>query len=367
MDRYRRGVTISNRQLNRTYLRRQLLLEPDARPVSDVVAHLVAVQAQEVDAPYIGLWTRMAAFRHDDLTTALAGRDVVRGGLLRGTQHITTGTDYRWLRPLITQRIGRAGLSAFAKPLAGLDLDELSTVGRKILAGQVLTRPALAKRLGELYPDRQPMPLAWALQHQLAMIHPPPTGTWRRRGHVSCALAEDWLGGPLEDNPTVRTLLRRYLASCGPASATDLQNWTGLRKLRGDVEALRGELTVYHDESGRELFDLPELSLADPDEPAPVRFLPEFDNLVLSHEDRTRIISDADRARVCPGYSVVRATFLVDGFVAGTWMIQGDVVRVEPFRRLTTTESEQVLARAEPLLRFLQLGPAARVDLSPPS
>jgi hypothetical protein len=135
---------------------------------------------------------------------------------------------------------------------------------------------------------------------------------------VSCVLAEDWLGRPLSDKPTVRELMWRYLAACGPATVADLQIWSGLRKLRDEVEELRPELVVYRDESGRELFDRPDLALADPDAPAPVRFLPEFDNLVLSHEDRTRIVSDEDRALVCPGYSMVHPTFLVDGFVAGS-------------------------------------------------
>jgi hypothetical protein len=358
-------VTVSLRQLNRTYLQRQLLLRPDPRPVQEVVAHLVAVQAQEVDAPYVGLWTRMAGFRHEQLTDALTDRLVVRGGLLRGTQHISTGADYRWLRPLVKDRMGRAGLSPFAKQTAGLDLSELAGVAREILAGQVLTRSRLGKRLGERYPGGDGMALAWAAQHQLSLLHPPPSGTWRRRGHVACALAEDWLGQPLQEPPAVRTLLWRYLAACGPATATDLQVWSGLRKLRDEVEALRPELTVYRDEQGRELFDRPDLALADPDEPAPVRFLPEFDNLVLGHHDRTRIVSDADRARVCPGYSMVHATFLVDGFVAGIWAIHPDGVRVTPFRPLARPDEAAVLAEAERLLTFLQLDADAgiRFDL----
>jgi hypothetical protein len=356
-------VALCLRTLNRTYLRRQLLLEPDARPVDEVVAHLVAVQAQEVDAPYVGLWARMAGFRHEQLSDALTDRRVVRGGLLRGTQHIATGADYRWLRPLIRERMGRAGMSPFARQIAGLDLAELTGAAREILAGQVLTRPLLARRLGERFPDRDRMALAWAAQHQLSLLHPPPSGLWRRRGHVTCALAEDWIGEPLEDRPALRTLLWRYLASCGPATVADLQIWSGLRKLRDEVEALLPELVVYRDEAGRELYDRPDLALADPDEPAPVRFLPEFDNLVLSHHDRTRIISDAARAQVCPGYSMVHPTFLVDGFVAGLWAAQASGVRVTPFRPLSRAATKAVLAEAGRLLGFLQLDDGADVRL----
>lgn len=349
-----RVVKLSTRRLNRTYLQRQFLLRPATRPVHEVVERLVAVQGQEVDAPYVGLWTRMADLRHDDLTEALHDRRVVRGGLLRGTQHLATGVDYRWLRPLLKQRMGRAGLSAFSRQIAGLDLAELAQAGREILADQQLTRPKLAKRLGERYPDREAMALAWAVQHQLSLLHPPPSGTWRHRGHVTCVLAEDWLGGPLEERPTLRTLLLRYLAACGPATVTDLQIWSGLRKLRDEVEGMRQDLKVYRDEAGRELFDLPDAELADGDEDAPVRFLPEFDNLVLSHDDRTRIVSDADRALVCPGYSVVRPTFLVDGFVAGTWEVTGGEVRIAPFRRLSDVDGAAVVAEAERLRGFIQ-------------
>jgi hypothetical protein len=205
------------------------------------------------------------------------------------------------------------------------------------------------------------MPLAWAVQQQLPIVHPPPTGLWRRRGHVACVLAEDWLG-PLEEQPSLRTLVWRYLASCGPASIADLQIWSGLRRLKAEVEALRPELTVYRDERGRELFDVPGLPIATGDEPAPVRFVPEFDNLVLSHHDRSRIIADEYRARIFPGYSMVHATLLVDGFVAGMWQIQGDEVRITPFRKLTRSETAAVHAEAARLLTFLDLGAGARFE-----
>jgi hypothetical protein len=195
----------------------------------------------------------------------------------------------------------------------------------------------------------------------LPLIHPPPTGVWRRRGHVACALAEDWLGGPMEEQPSLRTLVWRYLASCGPASVADLQLWSGLRRLKVEVEALRSELTVFRDERGRELFDIPGLPIATGDEPAPVRFVPEFDNLVLSHDDRSRIIADEYRPRVFPGYSMVHATFLVDGFVAGIWEIKGDELRVAPFGPLASEEADAVRAEADRLLSFLDLGASARV------
>ncbi|MFG2036550.1 winged helix DNA-binding domain-containing protein [Dactylosporangium sp. NPDC048998] len=355
-------MRITTRTLNRTYLRRQLLLDAVPRAVPDAVAHLVAVQAQEVDAPYVGLWARLPGFTHERLTEALEDRSVVRGGLLRGTQHLTAAQDYRWLRPLIRAGMGRGGLSAFRRQIEGLDLAELAAAATEALSGRILTRPQLARELGARFPGREAIALAWAAQHQLSLVHPPPSGTWRRRGHVRVALAEDWLGAPLEEDPKPERLLRRYLMSCGPATHGDLQIWSGLRRLRDTVEALRPGLRVYRDEDGRELFDLPDLDLADPDQPAPVRFLPEFDNLVLSHSDRGRIIaSAADRAVVCPGYSIVRPTFLVDGFVAGTWSIEPGRLEVVPFRPLP--DPAEVHAEATRLLQFLQLPTGTDVKL----
>ncbi|MGI5244975.1 winged helix DNA-binding domain-containing protein [Dactylosporangium sp. CA-139066] len=352
-------MVVTQRTLNRTYLRRQLLLDPAPHTVAEAVARLVAVQAQEVDAPYVGLWARLPGFTHDRLTAALEDRSVVRAGLLRGTQHLTAAEDYRWLRPLVKAGMGQAGLSPFRRQIEGLELAEIGAAATEALTGRTLTRPQLAKALGERFPGREAIALAWAAQHQLSLIHPPPSGVWRRRGHVHVALAEEWLGAPLRES-SVRELLQRYLTSCGPATAADLQVWSGVRRLRAQVEQLRPSLRVYRDEDGRELFDRPDLELADPDEPVPVRFLPEFDNLVLSHDDRGRIISSAaDRALVCPGYSVVRPTFLVDGFVAGTWSASPERLVVSPFRPLA--DPAAVYAEAARLLEFLQLPGAAVV------
>ncbi|MEV4518084.1 winged helix DNA-binding domain-containing protein [Dactylosporangium sp. NPDC049525] len=359
-------MILTRRQLNRTYLQRQLLTttdaEPDLRPVEEVVAHLVAVQAQEVDAPYVGLWTRTRQPEHAHLTAALTDGRVVRGGLLRRTQHLTAGTDYRWLKPMLQQRLGNAGLSPFAKEIAGLDIADLVGAAREILSGQTMTRPKLAKQLAERFPGRQGIAMAWAVHVYLNLVHPPPSGVWRRRGHVTCALAEDWLGGPLEEHPSTWTLLSRYLASCGPASVADLQNWSGMKRLRDEVERERHRLRVHRDEAGQELFDLPDLPVAGGDEEAPVRFLPEFDNLVLSHKDRTRIVSDEDRARVCPGYSMVHPTFLVDGFVAGIWSVTGATLTVTPFRRLCDADAAAVLDEAGRLRAFLQRDVVVRLD-----
>ena len=360
-------MEITARTLNRTYLSRQLLLDPPesaapARGVADVVAHLVALQAQEVDAPYVGLWARIPGFTHDDLTRALESREVVRAGLLRGTQHLSAAADYRWLRPLIKAGLGETGLSGFRRDIQGLDLPAVAARSREILAGRTMTRPQLAKALAPHFPQHQGIVLGWIAQHQLNLVHPPPSGLWHRRGHVHVALAEDWLGGPLAEEPKIEELIWRYLRSCGPATVADLQVWSGLRRLREPLESMRGRLRTYRDESGRELFDAPDAELTDPETPAPVRFLPDFDNLVLSHDDRARIIrTPADRALVCPGYSIVRPTFLVDGYVAGTWSLEKDRLRIEPFAPLA--DPAPVHAEAQRLCAFLQVPEDTPIDL----
>jgi hypothetical protein len=303
--------------LNRTTLRRQALLERAAMPALDMVGQLVAVQAQEPDAPYVGLWTRLEGFDHAELARLLEARQVVRSSVLRGTQHLVTGDDYLWLRPLVQPVLERAQRGALARRNPGVDPAELASATRGLLAGRTLTRSQLRDLLAERWPDRDAQALVWAAQALVPVVHPPPAGTWRRRGAVPFTLAEEWLGRPLTAAPAPGELLRRYLAAFGPASVADAQAWSGLTRLGEVAERLRGELRSFRDEAGRELLDLADAPLADPDVPAPVRFLPEFDNLLLGHADRTRVLSDRHRGLVIRGLAAV----LVDGSVRAVWTI----------------------------------------------
>jgi Winged helix DNA-binding domain len=311
------ATVLTRRALNRTTLRRQALLERAAMPALGMVGQLVAVQAQEPDAPYLGLWTRLEGFEHDELTRLLRERRVVRSSVLRGTQHLVTAADYPWLRPLVQPVLERAQRGTFGRRIAGLDLAELASATRGLLAGRTLTRPQLRDLLAERWPDRDPQALVWTAQLLVPVVHPAPAGTWRRRGATPFTLTEEWLGRPLAAAPSPEVLLRRYLAAFGPASVADVQAWSGLTRLGEVAERLRGELRSFRDEAGRELLDLADAPLADPDVPAPVRFLPEFDNLLLAHADRTRVLSDAHRGLVVQGLAAV----LVDGFVRAVWTI----------------------------------------------
>ncbi|MEE1807243.1 winged helix DNA-binding domain-containing protein [Streptomyces sp. BE133] len=354
---------LSTRTLNRTLLQRQFLAARTSRPVLDVVEHLVALQGQEPNWPYVGLWTRLADFRHDDLTALLRDGRVVRSAALRSTQHLTSSNDFRWLRPVVQPVLDRtARAQYFAAQTAGLNIAELTDVGRELMAGQTLPRRKLALSLAERFPGRDGRVLAGAVELRVPMVHAPATGAWGAWGNrpaIAITLAEHWIGRPMAA-PRVETMIRRYLAAFGPAGVMDIQAWSGLTRLRETLDGLRSQLHVFHDERGTELFDLPGAPLADPDLPVPVRFLPAFDNLLLGHTDRARVISDADRKLVMPGQAMVRPTFLVDGFVHGTWSVKGSALLIAPFRPLSQAGTQAVLDEAERLLAFVAPDAAKR-------
>jgi hypothetical protein len=199
------------------------------------------------------------------------------------------------------------------------------------------------------------------------LVHPPPSGTWGRFGATPFTLAEDWLGAPLAPAPTPRELVGRYLAAFGPATVMDMQAWSGLTRLREVVEALRPRLRVLHDEAGRELLDLPDAALPDPDTPAPPRFLAEVDNLLLAHADRRRVMTDEHRKRVIDG-AWVKATVLVDGFVRGTWRIERQpgaaTLHVELFEAVAERDRSALAEEGARLLAFAAGGASHDIQLT---
>ncbi|MGW5671325.1 winged helix DNA-binding domain-containing protein [Micromonospora sp. NPDC003776] len=323
---------LSRRALNRATLARQFLLDRTDLPALDVLRRLVGLQGQVPAAPYLGLWSRVAGFDHDDLTGLLTRRQAVRATTVRGTLHVTAADDYRWLRPLLQPLMLRLQRQFMGRATAGVDLQELAAQAVALLAGEPLSRTRLRELLARRWPDRDRSALLHSVQYLLPLVHLPPAGTWGGRVDGPCALAEQWLGfAPAPAGPAV--LVRRYLAAFGPASVRDVQAWSGLTRLAEVVEPIRRELRVFRDEQGRELFDLPDAERPDPETPAPPRLLPEYNNLLLAYADRTRALGNEERRRVIT--PAVAATLLVDGFVAGTWTIewQGDAatLRLRPF------------------------------------
>ncbi|GGT01131.1 hypothetical protein GCM10010156_68910 [Planobispora rosea] len=342
--------TLSMKALNRITLDRQLLLRRGELSPLAAIRHLTGLQAQAADAPYLGLAARLSRFTQDDLTSLLYGRQAVRASVLRGTLHLVASADYRWLRPLMQPVLARGRQAAFGRVTAGVDLAELTGTARRLLTGRVLTRPQLGRMLAERWPGVPPQALGWSAQALLPLVHVPPQGTWGRGGATPFALAEEWLDEPMEAEPPVERMIRRYLAAFGPAGVMDVQAWSGLTRLR-EVMA-RMDLRPFRDEHGRELFDLPDAPPPpDPGTPAPARFLPEFDNLMVAYADRTRIMTDEHRRRVCVG-AMVAATILVDGTVHGTWNLAAGRLAVQPFTPLTPRAEAELTEEAGRLLDF---------------
>ncbi|NES13127.1 winged helix DNA-binding domain-containing protein [Micromonospora sp. PPF5-17] len=345
---------LSRRALNRATVARQFLLDRTDQPALDVVRRLVGLQGQVPAAPYLGLWSRVAGFGRDDLTGLLLRRQVVRATTVRGTLHVTAAADYRWLRPLLQPLMARLQRQFAGRATAGVDPADLVAHAAELLAREPLSRTRLRELLARRWPDHDRSALLHSVQYLLPLVHLPPAGTWGGRVDGPCALAQEWLAAPpVPADPAV--LVRRYLAAFGPASVADVQAWSGLTRLAEVVEPIRGELRVFRDEQGRELFDLPDAERPDPDTPAPPRLLPEYDNLLLAYADRTRVLGDVERRRVLT--PAVAATVLVDGFVAGTWAVDREdgtaTLRVRPFRSLGGADREALAAEAGRLLNFV--------------
>jgi hypothetical protein len=318
---------LDRRTLNRTLLDRQLLLERSGVGAAEAVRHLVGLQSQVPETPYVGLWTRLTGFGFDELAGLLTGRRVVRIALLRGTVHLVDAEDALWLRPLLQPALERQFEgSQWARGVAGVPRAELARVGRELVEERPRTPAELRAELGPRWPQADPAALATALRHLLPLVQLPPRGVWGQGGGPLHTTLTHWLGrrceasadpDPAAREAATREAVRRYLAAFGPATAADAQRWSGLTGLRRTMAGM--DLVTYRDEAGRTLFDLPEARLTDPQTPAPPRLTAPFDNLVLSHQDRSRVLDEAHRFRVMTVNGLVSGTVLADGWTAGSW------------------------------------------------
>jgi hypothetical protein len=364
--------TLERRALNRALLARQLLLERSPMPALDALEHLVGLQAQAPGPPYVGLWTRLERFDPDELAELIVSRQAVRIALQRGTIHAVSARDALTLRPVLQPLFDR-WLRQLAPRLGGLPVQTAAAAARELLEAEPLTFAELGRRLSERWPDAETAALGQVARGTLALVQIPPRGLWGRNGPAAHTTIEAWLGAPLDRGGTLETLLLRYLAAFGPASVRDAQTWCGLTRLGEVAERLRARLSTFRDESGRELFDLPDAPRPDPDTAVPVRFLPEWDNVLRSHQDRGRVMSDEHRAALRRPNDVVPGTVLVDGFLAATWGQEikraAATMTVEPLRALSRREADAVVAEGRRLLRWSTPGvvSAARtVTVRPP-
>ena len=355
---------LTQRELNRALLARHMLLERTALPAPAAIERLAGLQAQQPLSPYVALWTRLRGFRRDDLAGPIGERSVVKATLMRTTLHLVTAEDYLWLRPTIHPALARASRGTSERRGQTFDLEHVLAEARRFIGETPRSFAELSAFLVELQPAADVAAMRFAVRMHLPMVQVPIADGWSYPGNPKFTLAEPWLGRPIPTEQNVRALLARYLAAFGPASVADLQAWSGLSGLKGAIEELRGELRTFRDERGRELLDLPNAPLPPGDTPAPERFLPEYDNLYLAHQDRTRIISEADRARAMEGGNLrFLGTFLVDGFGCGVWRIEktkaGATLAIEPFRALTQANRRALTEEGEQLLRFVESGAQA--------
>ncbi|MEU6236757.1 winged helix DNA-binding domain-containing protein [Kitasatospora sp. NPDC047058] len=351
-------AVLTTRALNRALLARQHLLARSTMTAAAMVRHLGGLQAQAApQPPYLGLLARLDGFAPEHLTEPIERREAVRIALHRGTIHLVTAEDCLTLRPLVQPVLEQGFRGNHGKLLDGVDLDAVAAEARELVEAQPRTFQQLGALLAESRPGRDPGALAQAARCFLPLVQVPPRGIWGRSGAAAHTTAEHWLGRPLDPAPSLDDLALRYLAAFGPAGVADLQKWCGLSRLGPVLKRLAPGLVTFRDEHGRLLYDLPDAPRPDPSVPAPVRLVAPFDNLVLSHADRTRVLPEEYRPRLMTQNGIVLGILLVDGMAAGSWQLTegrgGErTVLVRPYAALRKDDRREAEAEAERVLAF---------------
>jgi len=333
------------RELNRATLARQLLLERKRLSATAVIERLVGVQAQWPSAPYVGIWTRTTSFRRESLERLLVQGKVVKATVMRQTLHLVTPRDYGLIR---------AAMSETNFPWESAIAKRLAPSVRALAAARALTSAeGIAHIEQEHGLEGIDARRAWrAARARAHLLHHHETALWRARPEGRfVALGEPEAHDPLEARAE---MLRRYLVAFGPASRRDIVQWSMMHvpEISRALDRLES-LRRFRDEHGRELFDVTRAPLPDPETPAPVRFLPKWDNVLLAFADRTRVLPEPYRRVVIGQNGDVAQTFLVDGFVAGTWRAEKGRVVVEPFAKLSRAIERGLNDEAARLEAFL--------------
>jgi hypothetical protein len=352
--------TLSQRALGRATLARQMLLGRAPLATGEAIEAICGMQAQEPRPPFVGLWSRVEGFAREDLHSALLAGDVVRATLMRATLHLMTARDYAALRPPLQPGIGSA-LRGIGDRAAGLSLDEVLPAARALFEERPRDFNEVRAELASRFPDVNERALGYAVRLHLPLTMVPTDDRWGFPRSSLFALADgvEVLGdGDGDGGPPLDLLIERYLHAFGPATAADFQTWSGLKGARGAFAGMRDRLAVVTGPDGRDLFDLPDAPRPGEDAAAPPRFLPEFDNLLLAWADRGRVIDDEHRAAVVTKNLRVRATFLWDGRVCGTWSVErkraAATLTAAPFAALPRKAVRALTDEAERLLRFVE-------------
>jgi len=348
---------LSQRSLNRATLARQYLLERAPARAIDAIEHLAGMQSQAPLAPYVGLWARLQGFSPGELSALTAQRQVVRLHLMRNTVHLVSARDCLDWRALFYPLHAADFSARFRGGAEGVDQDVLLKQAKRLLE-QPRTHADLRRLLAEHWPGADPSALAYAAALHIALCQVPPRGIWGTNGPAAWVPVESWLGAPLRSGP-VDALMLRYLGAFGPASVADIQLWSGLTRLREAAERL--PLRTFRGPAGQVLYDLPDAPRPSGDMPVPPRFLPAYDNLLLSHKDRSRVIPGNRPVPLPPGSGATAGTFLVDGMWQGTWQIHDRALRIQPFTKLHRADRDALLAEAAQLCAFV--APQATYDI----
>jgi hypothetical protein len=353
---------LNARSLNRALLERQMLIQRKHMSALEAIEHLVGLQAQAPNPPYIGLWARLETFQQAELSHLIQSRQAVRIALMRSTIHLVSSRDCLMLRPLLQPVLERGLHGGYRKQLAGIDQWALAAAGRALVEERPRTFKEISTLLSqdERWRDLDFNTIASTVRTHIPLVQVPPRGMWGESGQATHTSAENWLGSERSADGSVETMVERYLAAFGPATVQDMQSWSGMNRLNGIIDRMRPRLRIFRDEHGKELFDLPDAPLPDPNTPIPARFMAEFDNALLSHADRSRIISEEDRKRVFTINGIIRSTFLIDGFVQGMWKIARErnaaSLVIEPFRPLSKKDKAELAKEGASLLRFAAAG-----------
>jgi len=338
---------LTERELNRALLARQMLLERVKAPIPKVLDRMGTLQAQYAPSMYIGLWTRMHGFEREQLNRALEGRGVAQGTLMRATIHLVSKSDY-W-PAAIGVRQGRREAWLNASYRREYSASQMSAAARKLrrrLGDGTMSRKEIHELLGS------DSVITNGVNMWLDLVRVPPSGTWERRRADLYAAADAWLGPPpkIEEIDGIERLVRRYLGGFGPATLPEIANWAGLHPKRLGPALERIKLRRFEAEHGAELLDLPRAPLPDPETPAPPRFLPTWDATLLAHCRRTGIMPDEHRSKIFnPKYPQSVPTFLVDGRVAGTWTYEKGRIKTKQFGKLDAAARRELGEEADRL------------------
>lgn len=353
---------VSDEAINRSYLARQLLLERSEMPVGEAIEHLVGLQAQDVLPPYVTLWTRLRAFAPDDLAVLLERREAVRLTLMRGTVHLVSNRDALRFWPIVQPEVRKAviGRGSGQAATSGFDPDRLVDFAMRTMVEGGSGMPEMTEAAKYEWPDGDAQLLARAAIYLVPATQVPPRGLWKRHDRPRWAMLDAWLGAPCIDDYPVDEMILRYLRAFGPASITDFQTWSRLTGLRPIFERLRPVLRVLEDERGRELVDVPDAPWPDPEIPAPVRFLGAFDNLLLAHKNRERIIDPTHWTHVMTSNGIGKPSILIDGRVSARYRVEAKKgiarMTIEPFQELEREVIIELEAEGARLLQFLEPG-----------